>query len=67
MNTKKFYEPTPRYWRKWGDFALLMIPTIQAGLMAFPEISDFNNRVITFAATTILVGIKFWTNTKSTN
>lgn len=64
MNIKNYYAPTPVFWRKIGDFALLMIPTIQGTLLAFPEISDLHARIITAVSSVLMLAIKFWTNTK---
>jgi hypothetical protein len=60
-----YKKPTPPKYRKIGDFALLLIPTIEAALATAPsevmgEISKF---YVGFACSVILVGIKFFSNT----
>lgn len=61
---KKYNEPTPKYWRKIGDFALLLLVSIQPLIDTMP-IDDIRKYWLGFALTILLVGIKFWTNTKS--
>ncbi len=61
---KKYGEPTPRYWRKIGDFGLLLLVTIQPMVLSMP-INEANRFWIDFFITIFLVGVKFWTNTKS--
>jgi hypothetical protein len=61
---KRYSEPTPKYWRQVGDFALVLLVAIQPMLDSMP-ISDKPKYWVTFIFTILLVGIKFWTNTKS--
>jgi hypothetical protein len=61
---KKFSEPTPKYWRQVGDFALVLLVAIQPMVDSMP-IKDTPKYWVGFGLTILLVGIKFWTNTKS--
>jgi len=61
---KRFSEPTPKYWRQVGDFALVLLVAIQPMVDSMP-ISVNSKYWVDFALTILLVGIKFWTNTKS--
>jgi len=61
---KRYSEPTPKYWRQVGDFALVLLVAIQPMLDSMP-ISDKPKYWVQFIFTALLVGIKFWTNTKS--
>ena len=61
---KRYSEPTPKYWRQVGDFALVMLVAIQPMVDSMP-ISSNGKYWVDFALTILLVGIKFWTNTKS--
>jgi len=65
MNLQKRYsEPTPKYWRQVGDFALLLLIAIEPLISTMP-IQDNLKYWITFTFTVLLVAVKFWTNTKS--
>ena len=61
---KKYSEPTPKYWRQVGDFSLVMLVAIQPMVDSMP-IGDKSKYWVDFTLTILLVGIKFWTNTKS--
>lgn len=61
---KRYSEPTPKYWRQVGDFALVLLVAIQPMVDSMP-ISVNGKYWVDFALTILLVGIKFWTNTKS--
>lgn len=61
---KRYSEPTPKYWRQVGDFALVMLVAIQPMVDSMP-ISDNPKYWVNLSVTILLVGIKFWTNTKS--
>lgn len=61
---KKYNEPTPKYWRQLGDFALVLLVAIQPMIDTMP-VGDKLKYWLGFALTLLLVGIKFWTNTKS--
>ncbi len=61
---RKYNDPTPKYWRKIGDFALVTLVAIQPMIDTMP-IYDNSKYWVSFATTILLVGIKFWTNTKS--
>lgn len=66
MIKKDFYSPTPKYWRKWGDFALVLLVPLQLAIPTMPIGSDaqyWTNLIIGL----LVVGFKFWTNTKSIN
>jgi hypothetical protein len=62
--SKKYSEPTPKYWRQVGDFALVLLVAIQPMLDSMP-INDKPKYWVSFVFMVLLVGIKFWTNTKS--
>jgi len=57
--------PTPAKWRKLGDFALLMLVTLQSIIAAAPEevLSTKESYWIGVSLTLLVVGFKFWTNT----
>ena len=59
-----YQKPTPVKWRKIGDFALIMLPVLQGGLMGAPDLSDATKYYIGFIATVLITGFKFWTNTR---
>lgn len=61
---KRYSEPTPKYWRQVGDFALVLLVAIQPMVDSMP-IGENSKYWVDFALTILLVGIKFWTNTKS--
>lgn len=60
---KNYYQPTPKKFRQIGDFCLIMVPVIQAGLIAAPSMTDNSKYWIGFITTVVLTGVKFWTNT----
>lgn len=64
MTKKQFYEPTPVYWRKIGDFALVLLVAIQPMVLEMP-IVETTKYWIDCSIVLILVGVKFWSNTKS--
>lgn len=59
---KNFYAPTPKRFRQLGDFFLVMIPVIQGGLIAAPDMSDSSKYWVGFIATIVLTAAKFATN-----
>lgn len=61
--------PTPAKWRKLGDFALLMLVTLQSIIAAAPEeiLSTKESYWIGVSLTLLVVGFKFWTNTHTEN
>jgi hypothetical protein len=61
-----YKKPTPVRWRKIGDFALVMLPVIQVGLMGAPEgtFSPGQQYWIGFASSILIPAFKFWTNTR---
>jgi hypothetical protein len=65
MNLQKRYsEPTPKYWRQVGDFALVLLIAIQPLIDSMP-IQTNSKYWVNFIFTVLLVAVKFWTNTKS--
>lgn len=64
MSLKRYNEPTPKYWRQIGDFALVLLVAIQPMVVNMP-IGENYRYWVDFGLTIVLVGIKFWTNTKS--
>lgn len=59
---KNFYEPTPKNFRVLGDFFLIMIPVIQVGLSAAPNMTDNMKYWVGFFCTLTLTAAKFATN-----
>ncbi len=57
---------TPVKWRKIGDFALIMLPVIQVGVMGAPAgtFTVIQQYWIGFGASILIPAFKFWTNTK---
>jgi hypothetical protein len=62
-----YKKPTPVRFRKMGDFALLMLVTIQSAIAAAPEeiLSTKQSYWLGTIMTLIVVGFKFWTNTQT--
>jgi len=60
-----YKSPTPAKWRKMGDFALLMLVTLQSIIGSTPEeiLSTKQSYWIGTVLTLVGVGFKFWTNT----
>ena len=61
---KDFYSPTPKYWRNWGDFALVLLVPLQLAIPTMPISAD-SQYWINLVVGLIVVGFKFWTNTKT--
>jgi hypothetical protein len=61
---KKYYDPTPRHYRKIGDFALVIMVVIEAYLPQLP-LSESQHAWAAFGVALLGAAIKFWTNTKS--
>jgi hypothetical protein len=61
---RKYSDPTPRHWRKIGDFALILMVVIEGYLPQLP-LSESQHSWATFAVALLGASIKFWTNTKS--
>lgn len=61
---KRYSEPTPKYWRQMGDFALVMLVAIEGFIPRMPIESDAKEW-LSIGVALLLVGFKFWTNTKS--
>lgn len=61
---KKYGEPTPKYWRQMGDFALIMLVTLEGLIPRMPLGAD-SKEWVSISVALLLVGFKFWTNTKS--
>ena len=58
---ENYAKPTPKKWRRLGDFAIVAIPVIEAQLALYPmEIHP----VLKWGITTILILFKLYTNTK---
>lgn len=61
---KRYSEPTPKYWRQMGDFALVMLVAIEGFIPRMPLEADVKEW-LSIGVALLLVGFKFWTNTKS--
>ena len=61
MNPKHFYAPTPKKWRVIGDFALILLVTVQPMLDSMP-VNEKAKYWIMFITTIALVSFKFFTN-----
>ena len=61
---KKYGEPTPKYWRQIGDFALVMLVAIEGFIPKMP-LEAIAKEWLSIVVALSLVGFKFWTNTKS--
>lgn len=61
---ENYKKPTPVKWRKIGDFALLMLPVIQGGLLSAPNVTESQKYWIGFIASILIPAFKFWTNTQ---
>lgn len=64
MKRANYWQPTPVKWRMVGDFALILVPVIQGGLLGAPGLTDNGKYWISFISTVVLTAVKFWTNTK---
>lgn len=60
---EKYRKPTPPGWRNVGDFALVMIPVIMGAAPNLPISASAQTWIMQIGAV-LMVGIKFWTNTK---
>ena len=60
---KNIGKRTPKHLKMLGDFSILMIPTIQAGLVSAPEgtFTEYQVWLIGFVSSCLLVGVKFFT------
>lgn len=58
-----FYSPTPKGYRQLGDFCLIMIPAINGILIGAPHMSGDAKYWIGAITSTLLIAVKFWTNT----
>jgi hypothetical protein len=60
---KNIGKRTPKHLKMLGDFCILMIPTIQAGLISAPEGTFTEHQVwlISFLSSCLLVSVKFFT------
>lgn len=62
---KKYGEPTPKYWRQIGDFALVLIPALHVAIGNAPNFNEDMKYWLMIACDVALLALKFWTNTKS--
>lgn len=61
---KNYYAPTPVFWRKIGDFALLLLPAVHLLIANAPNLSENQSYWLIGLCDALLIGAKFWTNTK---
>lgn len=61
---KRYKQPTPPYWRRIGDYALVIMVLLEAMLPTLP-ISKDAHLWGAFAVALIGATVKFWTNTKT--
>ena len=62
--SRKYAEPTPTFWRKMGDYALVVMVLIEGYLPNLP-LTDEQHKWASFIVALLLTSFKFWTNTKS--
>ena len=58
---ENYKKPTPKKWRKIGDFALILIIVLEAQLNAMPIVNEWAK----WGIATALIAFKFWTNTRT--
>lgn len=63
MALNNYYKPTPKKWRMFGDFLLLMIPVATLTIANAPNLSDIEKYWWTAGCNFALVLGKFLTNT----
>ena len=63
---ENYGRPTPPFWRKVGDFALFLIPILEAQWLALPEAVSVDP-LVKWSITTLLIVFKAWTNTRVDN
>ncbi len=61
---KRYSQPTPPKYRMLGDFALIMLVAIE-GLIPRMPLDEVLKEWFSISVALLLVGFKFWTNTKT--
>ena len=64
---KNYKEPTPDKWRKRGDYALVLLASIQIAIASAPaEVLTIRQSYwISLILTLVITSYKFWTNTQT--